>query len=172
MTTISWGQKVEPAFITRLLKMTDGFKWERQRASDLMGCIAFESGRTFSADIKNQAGSGAVGLIQFMPATAVYLGTSTLELSRMTAVEQLDYVEKYFKPYAKRVKNLPDMYMAILMPKYVGQPDDTVIFRDATIAYRQNSGLDLNKDGVITKKEAAAKVQAMYELGLKYAISV
>lgn len=41
-----------------------------------MAAMAFESGETFSPSIKNAAGSGAVGLIQFMPSTAKALGTS------------------------------------------------------------------------------------------------
>ena len=36
----------------------------------LMAVMSFESGATFSPSVPNKAGSGAVGLIQFMPATA------------------------------------------------------------------------------------------------------
>ncbi len=43
-----------------------------------MAAMAFESARTFSADIVNKA-SGATGLIQFMPKTAEGLGTWTGE---------------------------------------------------------------------------------------------
>src|SRR5205085_3198990 len=46
----------------------------------LMAVMSFESGGTFSPSIKNAAGSGAVGLIQFMPPTAKGLGTSTAAL--------------------------------------------------------------------------------------------
>lgn len=42
----------------------------------LMVCIAWETGRSFRADIKNMAGSGATAPIQFMPATARGLGTT------------------------------------------------------------------------------------------------
>jgi len=108
-------------------------------------------------------------LIQFMPATARDLGTTTDVLAKMTAVQQLDYVEKYFRPYYKRINSLSDMYMAILLPKYVGQPDDAVLFSGGT-AYRQNAGLDANKDGKITKAEASAKVRAKWEKGLTFAI--
>jgi hypothetical protein len=34
-----------------------------------------------------------------MSNTAISLGTSTDALSRMTAIDQLDYVEKYFLAY-------------------------------------------------------------------------
>lgn len=50
----------------------------------LMAWIAWESGRTFSSKAKNMAGSGAVGLIQFMPDTARDLGTSSAEPAVLT----------------------------------------------------------------------------------------
>lgn len=77
----------------------------------------------------------------------------------MSALTQLDYVRKYFVPYAPRIHTLSDMYLAILMPKYVGRAESTAIFSGG-VQYRQNSGLDSNKDGVVTKAEAAAKVNA------------
>ena len=43
----------------------------------------------------NAAGSGATGLIQFMPNTAEGLGTSTGELAGMSRARQMHYVEKY-----------------------------------------------------------------------------
>jgi hypothetical protein len=165
-TQIAWGAQVGGAFITRLVAIAHGFNWYADGPSDLMSCMAFESGETFSPTIRNAAGSGAIGLIQFMPSTAQSLGTSTSALAAMTAVEQLDYVEKYFRPYAPRIKSLPDMYMAILLPKYVGQPDDSALFNEGTVAYRQNSGLDVNSDGIITKAEAASLVASKKRKGL------
>lgn len=131
-----------------------------------MACMAFESAETFRPDIRNAAGSGAVGLIQFMPATARGLGTSTEALAAMSAVEQLDYVRLYFKPYAGRMRNLADVYMAILYPKAIGKPDDYVLFARPSIAYSQNAGLDRDGDGYITKAEAITRVQAKLTLGL------
>src|SRR5690606_5614898 len=61
----------------------------------LMAVMSFESAQTFSPDVVNRL-SGATGLIQFIPPTAQGLGTSTYALSQMSAIEQLDYVEKYF----------------------------------------------------------------------------
>lgn len=164
---ISWGLMVSQEFMDRMEKMRVKFGWTIRHVGWLMACIAFESGETFRPDIRNAAGSGATGLIQFMPTTALDLGTTTADLAKMTAVEQLDYVEKYFKPYYKRINSLSDMYLAILLPKYVGKPEDSVLFSQGTVAYRQNSGLDKNSDGKITKAEAAAKVQAKWERGLQ-----
>lgn len=125
----------------------------------LMAAMAFESGESFSASKKNAAGSGAVGLIQFMPDTAASLGTTSEKLSKMTNVEQLDYVLKYFQPLKGKLKTLEDVYMAILYPTAVGKSNDHVLFESGTKKYSQNSGLDANKDGKITKGEAAACVK-------------
>jgi hypothetical protein len=162
---LAWGAKVSPTFRMKVLEIVHGFGWSDEHASWLMACMAFESGESFSPSVKNAAGSGATGLIQFMPSTAKGLGTSTEALAQMSAVEQLDYVRKYFKPYAARIHSLSDMYMAILLPKYVGQPEDSVLFSGG-VAYRQNAGLDSNQDGVVTKKEAAGKVASKLSRGL------
>jgi hypothetical protein len=132
--------------------------------------MAFESGETFSASVRNAAGSGAVGLIQFMPSTARDLGTTTENLALLSAESQLVYVRSYFRPYARRIASLPDMYMAILLPKYIGAMDSAVLFSGGT-PYRQNSGLDANKDGRVSKLEAASKVQAKWARGMQPGLS-
>lgn len=165
---LAWGNKVSEEFRQRIFKICHNLAWKPEQGSDLMSCIAFESGETFKPNIKNMAGSGATGLIQIMPSTAKGLKTTTELLSKMSAVEQLDYVEKYFFPYAPRIHSLPDMYMAILMPKYITSPLHTVLFNDPSIAYRQNSGLDISRDGRITKEECAGKVNAKLLKGLKH----
>ena len=47
----------------------------------------------------------ATGLIQFMPDTALSLGTTTKALYLMNAVDQLHYVYKYFKPWTGKIKS-------------------------------------------------------------------
>lgn len=162
---LSWGAKVSDDFVRGVLDICGSFHWDGEHPSWLMACMAFESGETFSPKVKNSAGSGATGLIQFMPATARGLGTSTDKLAAMTAVQQLEFVKLYFKPYANRINSLSDMYMAILLPKYIGRPEDSVLF-DEGEQYRQNAGLDANKDHRITKAEASAKVTAKLIRGL------
>lgn len=127
----------------------------------LMACMSFETGGTFSPSIKNIAGSGATGLIQFVPSTAQGLGTSVEALAQMTAIDQLDWVEKYFQPYKGRIRSLEDCYMAILFPAAIGKGKDHVLFSGG-IAYRQNAGLDANRDGRITVGEATAKVRSRF----------
>lgn len=164
---IAWGALVSHSFKCELMAISRRFGWSKKHADWLMACMAFESAETFDPGIKNFAGSGATGLIQFMPATARGLGTDVDELAEMTPVEQLRFVEKYFAPYARRIHSLSDMYLAILYPRYVGSPAETVMFFDGSTAYRQNSGLDANDDGKITKAEAAAKVFSKLERGLE-----
>lgn len=162
--TLAWGAKVSAAFRETLFDVAAALGVEPDY---LMACIAFETGETFRSNIRNAAGSGAVGLIQFMPATARGLGTSTEALAKMTAVEQLVYVRMYFKPYAGRLKTLSDVYMAILWPKAIGKPEDYVLWSKGTrpTTYRQNSGLDVNGDHDITKAEAASLIQAKLARG-------
>lgn len=135
--------------------------------NDLIGCMAWESAETFSPSIKNAAGSGATGLIQFMPATAKGMGTTVDKLAAMTQVEQLNYVYRYFLPYKGKLRNLGDVYMAILWPAAVGKQDSHVLWSRAKkpVTYRQNIGLDVNKDGVITRAECIKKVTERYNRG-------
>ena len=94
------------------------FDWNDDQLDYLIACMAFESGLDPKA--RNKV-SGAVGLIQFMPAICKAYGTTAEEMRRKSFVEQLPYVIEHFKPYYKRTKTLSDMYMAILMPKFIGK---------------------------------------------------
>jgi len=130
----------------------------------LYAVMSFETGGTFDPAQKNMAGSGATGLIQFMPDTAKGLGTSTDELSQMTRSEQLKYVDKYFEGTLNKGASLSDVYMSVLLPAAVGKSEDFVLFGKGgayggSRAYSQNRGLDSNNDGSITKAEATAKVR-------------
>src|SRR5690348_14493224 len=165
----AWGARVSTEFARHVLGICAEFGWSGGHASWLMACMAFESAGTFSASVHNAAGSGAVGLIQFMPATARGLGTTTEGLAGMSAESQLTYVRAYFRPYARRIQSLSDMYKAILLPKYIGTAEGTVLFSGTGASYRQNAGLDANTDGKITKGEATARVAAMLQRGLETA---
>lgn len=108
--------------------------------------------------------SGATGLIQFMPNTARQLGTTVEELRTMSAVEQLDYVYKYFKMVGVGDGSLGDLYMAVFMPAHVGKPDSHVLGASGAPGfsgkvYAQNKGLDRNRDGTITISDVKQSVQ-------------
>lgn len=159
---IAWGKRVSPEFKAKVIEICTRL---RINVDYLMAAMAFETGRTFDPAITNSV-SGATGLIQFLPSTALGLGTTTDALRRMSAVEQLNYVENYFAPYEGRLATLEDVYMAILWPKAIGQSDEYALFASPTTAYNQNRGLDLNGDGRVTKAEAAAKVRDSLAEGL------
>jgi hypothetical protein len=161
--TLAWGAKVSPEIRDLVVDICGGLSIEPDW---LMACIAFESAYSFDP-AKRNPGSSATGLIQFMSATARSLGTTTDALAAMTAVEQLDYVRTYFKPYAGRMHSLADVYMAILWPAAVGKPNDWPLFAAPSNAYAANKGLDANRDGRVTKAEAAAAVQAALDRGLQ-----
>jgi len=124
----------------------------------LMAAMSFETGGTFSPSIQNRL-SRATGLIQFLPSTAISLGTSIQALAQMTAERQLDFVEKYFVPFTGRLNILEDVYMAILYPRAVGMGRSYVLFRSPSVEYQNNRGLDSNLDGAVTVAEAADLVR-------------
>lgn len=163
---LAWGARVSPAFRARVLTTGRDFDFD---PNWLMACMAFETGRTFSPKVKNP-GSSATGLIQFMEATARAYGTTTKALAQMKAEDQFDYVWLYFRDRIKErgpIRSLGDCYMAILNPAAMGKPDSHVMWPQGTRQYLANKGLDVNRDGSITKAEAASKVYAMLAEGLK-----
>jgi hypothetical protein len=162
MVEIAWGKRVSGKFKSKVIAISSELGCD---PSHLMAAMAFETGERFSPSIQNP-NSKATGLIQFMPKTATSLGTSIAELKAMSAEDQLAYVRKYFAPFKGKVGSLSSVYMAILWPKAVGRPDSYVLFADPSKPYKLNKGLDVNKDGQVTKGEAAAKVQTKLSRGL------
>lgn len=101
--------------------------------------------------------SKATGLIQFMPKTAIGLGTTVAAIKLMSNVEQLAYVYKYFLPYKGKIKNVYDVYKAVFFPASLGKPKDWV-FQTSTLSAKTVA--DANKiidnfprDGKITVAE-------------------
>ncbi|MCU7618766.1 peptidoglycan DD-metalloendopeptidase family protein [Chryseobacterium sp. PBS4-4] len=174
-------------------------------ANNLMAVFRWESGGTFKPDVPNQANSGGTGLIQFMPSTAKsllgkeitieivknYFGKKynkktkqkedwylkrVKEFADMTAVDQLDYVKKYFEPLRGKSVEFVDFYLQVLFPAS-SQKEDHIVFASSldklttrtsesdklrnlrVNAYSQNKGLDNNNDGKVWKSEIKTKVQ-------------
>ena len=121
----------------------------------LMALMNSETGGTFDPAQKNLAGSGATGLIQFMPTTATSLGTSTSSLARMNNIQQLQYVDKYIGYTlnyldVSRIRDYDDLYLLIFYPRAVGKPDSWAF---PGSIYNQNAGIDMNNDGIITVRD-------------------
>lgn len=107
----------------------------------LMGVMWIESRLKASARNPN---SSASGLIQFMRDTALELGTTIEAIRAMNAVQQLPYVEKYFRQkFAAhgRPKGVQDLYLLTLYPVAFGKRDTFVIFRTGSEGYLANKGI-------------------------------
>jgi hypothetical protein len=122
----------------------------------LMVVMNNESG--LQSAIKNPT-SSASGLIQFMEQTAKALGTTTADLRAMSNVDQLDYVYRYMKPYASKIKDVSDVYLSIFFPAALYK---TEAFVFPTWASNANKIFDLSKDGQLTKPEFRNYVNNKY----------
>lgn len=119
----------------------------------------------FNPGVRNFKGSGATGLIQFMPMTASELGTTTAELARMNPVRQMDFVYEYLALVRERYgdyKDLTDLYLAILYPKARGGDYCYTLYAKPGQSYRQNSGLDEDKDGRVTVSDVDRHLKRKY----------
>ncbi len=155
-----WGiEQTDNAFRAETIRMAERLG---AKPGYLAAVMSFETGGTFDPAEPNRAGSGAVGLIQFMPDTAFMLGTSSTKLAQMSAVEQLAWVEKYYRRWSprNRYQSVGDHYLAVFAPVGVGKPDSYPLPYKGN-AYTQNKGLDTDSDGVITVGEATAPVTAI-----------
>ncbi len=154
---------VTPAFLAEVEAMAGRLGTQPQY---VLAVMSFETGGTFNPAQANLAGSGATGLIQFMPATARGLGTTTAALAQMSSVEQLTYVESYFAQYPGSLGTLEGVYTSVLSGRATPDPGATLRtpsgrdFVAGNVEYTQNSGLDFNRDGRITAGEATQAVAA------------
>ncbi len=130
--------------------------------------ISFETAGTFSPSIVNRAGSGAFGLIQFMPSTAQnILGTATREEAvnmgrAMSFSEQLRrMVIPYFK--GRKMTSLEDVYLAVFYPAAMNKPASYVIGTAPGAVYTQNAGFDAAKKGYITREDVTRKLRYLFE---------
>lgn len=121
----------------------------------LMQIMYWESARTFSPSVQNP-NTLATGLIQFMPDTAEWLGTTIYDLKNMTALRQLDFVEEYYRRYRSRLNSYIDLYLTTFYPAAVGKPRDYVLGGTYAMQYKiaaANPSFDNNGDYKITKGE-------------------
>jgi len=139
-----WLRRSAPAVRQALSDMARRNGWD---ANAIACTICRESGGDPSAVNPK---SGATGLIQFMPATAKALGTTTDRLGKMPAETQLAFVERYLKNALHSAPDeVGDYYMAVFWPAEIGSPDAREIARKGTKVYDQNAGVDWNGDGVL-----------------------
>lgn len=123
--------------------------------------IGFETAHTFDPAKKNAAGSGATGLIQFMPSTARSLGTTTDELARMSFAEQLGYVVRYFAGWGQSLTTLDKLYLAVFFPAAIYKAPDDVIATEGSAVYEQNRGFDSSGSGAIRRRDVTATIESV-----------
>ena len=164
--------ETSPAFQRKLVEVSDRLGLT---ASYLAAVIRFESGfdpkRRNFACVKAAKAKGkstdkcAVGLIQFTAISTETLGTTMGAISRMSALEQLDWVEKHYAfaiNWKGQIDSLEDHYLAVFAPQYIGAgPDEALPYTGNE--YQRNSGLDHNGDGVITAGEATRPVRSLVD---------
>ncbi len=110
---------------------------------------------------KVNSSSGATGLIQFLPSTALSLGTSTNELKAMSNIDQMDYVYKYLRQYKSKMNSFVDVYFAVFFPAAIGKYSDYILQSyglSAEFVASQNSGYDENQDNQLTFREVESKI--------------
>lgn len=161
-------EKVTPCFLKKIKEISRNLminpNW-------LMIVIDLETAGTFNPAITNKL--GYTGLIQFGKSTAIALGTTTDNLRKMSAVEQLSWVEKYLKPYRKKMKSLTDVYLAVFFPKAIGKIDGWVLQTKRLSPERVakwNPLFDVNKDEKIQVWEIKTKLLQRVPQKLRYLI--
>lgn len=129
----------------------------------LMAIMYSES--KFDASVSNFKGSGATGLIQWMPISAQELNITLKQLKNLNHTEQLDYVYQYLQTARERYgeyESLTDLYLAVLFPKALDQDYCFTLYAKPSRAYTQNSGLDENKDGRVTVSDIDRRMKRIF----------
>ena len=145
-----------PGFLPELQQVAARLETRPEWLLNVMACES-----SFVASARNPLpGQTASGLLQFIRQTARGLGTTAVAVRRMSPVEQLRFVEKYFTPFKGHLNSLADVYLAVFRGFVVsGGPETVVAPLNASSkerqAYSLNKGLDLNGDHRITKNELA-----------------
>jgi len=148
-----------PAFRRKLVDVAQAIG---AHPDHLATVIAFETAGTFSPSIKNPY-SSATGLIQFIGPTARKLGTTTGQLAAMSAVEQMDYVRKYFSELLKGpYPTLDRLYLTVFSPAFRDRPLDSVAYRAPSAAYEQNKNFDRDGKGFFTVRDITTQVRGIY----------
>lgn len=153
------GKGLDKAFLNRVKEVAKNINCDYK---DLLAVMNSESGLNSKA--YNKCG-GATGLIQFMPKTARQLGTTTEALAKMSPIEQLDYVEKFYlqnkKAYIKSNEKLSagQLYALTFLP---ARANREVLTTKGEVYYNAggNYKLDINGDNKITQSELSARVRS------------
>ncbi|MGB1241347.1 MAG: transglycosylase SLT domain-containing protein [Chitinophagales bacterium] len=139
----------------------------------LMAIMHSES--KLDASVVNLKGSGATGLIQFLPTTAINMDITVEQMRNLNHIQQLDYVYEYLRDVQKTRKvsfeNITDLYLSILYPVAVGQEAAFVLYRSPSSTYQKNSGLDENHNGEVSVKDIDLRMKRLYPIAYQATLS-
>jgi hypothetical protein len=179
LVAISTQLGIEPNWLMSVINSETGGRFSSDTVNkqgklvagyDENGKLVKAKGEADHADSYQRAKYRATGLIQFMPRTAKGLKTTTQALYKMSNVDQLDYVYKYFLPAKGKLKSFEDLYLYTFYPVAIGKPDNYIIGSEKGLDYakelvKQNP-LDFDHDGYLSVKEFKQfiykKIPAMY----------
>jgi hypothetical protein len=156
---LAYQNYVSTAFANRVIEMGKRLGID---PNWLMITMALETGKTFRAGTTNS--TGAVGLIQWTDKGLAELnryyktGLTKDALRKMTELEQLVWVERWFAMYKTKIRSLTDTYLSVFAPAYIGAAGSTVLYRSPSAAYNANASLDTTRNGTITISEVAARL--------------
>ena len=160
----------DPGFYQKLLEVSSEVQ---MKPEDLLNVMAVESGIDPTA---HNANGDASGLLQFMPSTLKNLGFqgSHGDFRKISPIDQLDYVKKLILSNMKfnggPFTSAAQYYVANFLPVALklpgikhGDPSTIIVAKNPqephlpgvsahmeSVYYNANSGLDQDKDGVIT----------------------
>lgn len=128
----------------------------QSRPDWIIATIMIESG--FNPHATNDSTS-AYGLIQFMPGTLASMGITKHEIES-AGIQQMEYVSQYFLQIAKifgKLDTPTKTYLAVFYPVAIDKGPDYRI--GGPVTYRQNRGLDMNHDGILTRLDITHKIE-------------
>lgn len=136
------------------------------RARDMMAVMYSESACRADAwndnpkSLPPEKRWNASGLIQFMPPILVGLGWTAghAAFRKLTATEQLSWVERYYRAYRGHLGSVGGLYVATFLPaliKHAGDPSFVLTAKAGVLpwAYGPNAAFDANHDLAITVGE-------------------
>ncbi len=166
-----WGDKISCSERKKVYAVAEklwGAKDRDEKANQLMAIMHIESAGTFSPSIDN--GVGYCGLIQFSDGAAKSVGTTRAQLVKMSFIEQMDYVEKYFEKKKDLLNTLTDLYLLVLKPNAVGkgnQPDYAIFDESVAVPNVPFDKNNISKEPWVTKYGYSSNPAYMTEEGEK-----
>ncbi|GGR00312.1 transglycosylase SLT domain-containing protein [Deinococcus ruber] len=130
--------------------------------------VAYKESGLDPSKVNKDPKSRAAGLLQFLPSTAAEYGLPEGTMQRMTAAQQIPYIQRYLTDHGVRSgMGLEQIYSAVFGGN--ASRAGSVLYRAGSDGYDHNKGLDTNGDGQITSAEAAqAALSAFQQAGLKF----